>query len=216
MRNAVLLCTILLLITGSVSAAGIVPAERMVQNVTVIAPVTTTQTPADTGLVQNLISPVTRLIPGMVTAAPTPVPPSLIIPVKTGLSGPAPTGGIPNQTVKSVALNLVDMQMQKSGSTPESDPCSMSNSNIKVMHGTVYVLMVQDHPVLAQQGVILENDGKLYGIISDNPNFFSLMQTAMVTKKYVAVAAYYEPAPPEGLGGLWPIYRTCWMYVDNS
>jgi hypothetical protein len=216
MRNAVMLCIILLLVTGTVSASGVVPAERIVRNTTVIAPVTTTQAPADTGFVQNLFSPVTRFIPGMVTVTPTPVLHPLVTPAEVDLPGPVITGGVPGQTVKSLSLHLSQNQKQYAENTPVTDPCSTGNSNFRVMHGTVYVLFVYDHPAQVEESVILETDGKLYGILSENPQIFTLMQTAMATGKPVGLTAYYEPAPPANTGGLWPVYRVCGMYVDNS
>jgi hypothetical protein len=217
MRNIALFCIVCLVLIGIVSASGMVPAERTVRNSsTVIIPVKNTETPVDTGFVQSIISPVARYI-GINTTAPAAESRSPVMNSPANPQVPAPTQGVPTKTGMSLAQQIVDMHVQESGNVQTTDPCTMDNSNFRVMHGTVHILYVQEHPVRTTEGVILEDDGKLYGILSENPEVFSLMQTAVAAGKPVLVAAYYDPADVKNnYIPLFNAYRACWIAIDNS
>lgn len=202
MRSIALIVLLLLFLTGAASAAGIMPAGQIAKNISV-APVTTTQQPANNDIIGNLISPIVKVVP-VATATPsvqqTTVPPSQPNPVPAGMT---------------MAEKIKYLEIHNAGINSAS-ACNPSSSSYRFMHGRIMLVYLFDESEDLWGAVLYEDDGKGYTLLSDNPMIYSMMQTAIVMDEDIGVGGYPVPGKPGDNFSLWfPSYQVCFMDVSR-
>jgi len=216
MKTAIIIGIACLVLTGVVSASGVVPAIPAVRNTSLVTGtvVPTPQPTGTTGFIGNLIAPIVHILP---TATATPAAPvvrqagttNIAIASLTPFVTPDPGGLSPAQKVEN-------MQLQQPGFGSATDPCGDPGS-LRVMHGKMDTVYVQDTPGPFRGGVLLEHDGKLYTLVSANNDVYTLMQTAFASDREVSVAGYPGTVNPgDGFQVLFTPYKVCWMTVRRA
>lgn len=203
MRSIALIVLLLLCISGTASALGIMPAGQVAKNISV-ATVTTTQQPANNDIIGNLIGPIVRVVP-VATATPS-VQQTTVPPVQPQ---PAPS-------VMTLVSKFEDLQIHGASAASPANACSPGSSSLRVMHGKIKLVYANDQPKELWGAVLYENDGNAYTLLSDNEHIYSMMETAIIMDRDIGLAGYPVAGnPDDGFSVLLPSYKVCWMDVSR-
>jgi len=174
MKRLALLFIVCLMIIGMAAAAGSVPLERNVRNIsTANGQVTHVQQKEDNGFVEAIIQPIVRLIPG--------------------------TNSSENPKVVQAEINSLNNEVGYKPS-PCSDPTIEKRSEMgKIEYINVGI---PDQGAWGYDshfwfGMFIPHDTRIHhALLSDDPNVLSQMQTARIINEDITVSYYTISDPP--------------------
>lgn len=214
MKTAICICIACLVLTGIASAAGGVIPVKVVRNTSAVQiTVTATQPTQDQGIIANIVAPIAHVLPE-VTVTPAVQATAQEGSLNTTLLSPS-SSATPDLSGLTPAQKYEKLQLQHSPATPGSDPCK-DYSSLRVMSGKIKNILAQDSPSQFWHGVMREQDGKYYVLVSSNDHIYTLMQTAFIADQNVDLAGYPSTGDPyDTMSFLYPSYHVCWMMIGG-